>query len=380
MSEAIDLCRELIRFQTDNNQNRQILEFLRDYLEDCGFHAEIVAFADKDGRTVDNLLARIGSGSPHLLFGGHVDVVPAGDSNLWKYPPFEAADDGEYLYGRGVSDMKGGIACFAAAVKEFLSGGSFNGSISLMISGDEEEGIVDGTERLLEYAAARGEKYDFALVGEPSNPQKLGEAIKIGRRGDIFFKIISKGTAGHTAYPQLADNPISHLVKFLGDLISEPLDNGNDFFEPSTIALTTFDVNNPASNVIPSEASAAFDIRFNSEHSGASLIEYVREKAATAEGNIRIEPRIFGESFLSSSGGACALLTEAVRKVTGLTPEYSTGGGTSDARFIKNYCQVVEFGLVSETIHKINERVKLSDIDKLQLVYTEFLKSYFCRD
>ena len=226
MSEAIDLCKKLVRFQIDNNQNHQILEFLQAYLEGCGFQAEIVTFADKAGRKVDNLLAKIGTGHPHLLFGGHVDVVPAGDLSLWEYPPYEAADDGEYLYGRGVSDMKGGIACFVAAVKDFLAENKLRGAITLMISGDEEESIVDGTERLLEYAAARGEQYDFALVGEPSNPKELGEAIKIGRRGDVFFKIISKGTAGHTAYPQLADNPISHLVKFLADLTAEPLDQG----------------------------------------------------------------------------------------------------------------------------------------------------------
>ena len=402
MSEAIDLCKKLVRFQTDNNHLADdlgvlkagmklealgssnnvspALEFLQAYLEGCGFQAEIVTFADKAGRKVDNLLAKIGTGHPHLLFGGHIDVVPAGDLSLWKYPPYEAADDGEYLYGRGVSDMKGGIACFAAAVKDFLAENKLRGAITLMISGDEEESVVDGTERLLEYAAARGEQYDFALVGEPSNPKELGEAIKIGRRGDVFFKIISKGTAGHTAYPQLADNPISHLVKFLADLTAEPLDQGNAFFEPSTMALTTFDVNNPASNVIPSEASAAVDVRFNSEHSGASLTDYVQKKAAAAEGDIRAEAQIYGESFLSSKDGACALLVEAVRKVTGRTPEYSTGGGTSDARFIKNYCQVVEFGLTNETIHKTNERARLSDIDKLQRIYGEFLDSYFRKD
>lgn len=379
MSDAISLCKKLVQFQSDNNNNREALLYLQAYLQELGFEAEIISFSAKDGKKVDNLWAKIGQGAPHLLFNGHIDVVPAGDLSLWNFPPYAGEDDGEYLYGRGISDMKGGIACFIAAVKEFLRQGSFKGAISLLISGDEEETIVDGTERLLEYTAAQGEKYDFAIVGEPSNPYKLGEALKIGRRGDVFFKIISKGVAGHTAYPQLAVNPVSNLVNFLHNLLAKPLDKGNAFFEPSTMALTTIDVKNPASNVIPSEAVAGLDVRFNSEHSGASLIEKLRQEAARAEGEFVIEPKIFGESFLSAKGGACEILVGAIREVCGLTPEYSTGGGTSDARFVKNYCQVIEFGLISESIHKTNERAKLQDIEALQKIYTLFLQNYFAK-
>ena len=376
MSEALELCRELVRFKTDENNVGPALEYLLSVLKKAGFSGKITDIDAPGGQKVGNLFATAGSGGRHLLFSGHMDVVPAGDFSGWKYPPFDAVVADGILYGRGIADMKGGTACFAAAAKKYLASGGA-GRISLLISGDEEEPLVDGTDKMLERLSARGEKFDFCLVGEPSNPRRIGEEIKIGRRGDIVLKITSYGEAGHTAYPHLAVNPIHNLVTLLAELTRSPLDNGNEFFDPSTLQITTVDVGNPASNVIPAEAFAQIDIRFNSSHSGTSIVRWVEEIISRAPGRFKLDYEIAGEAFLSKISPDVEKLSAAVRKVSGIQPEYSTKGGTSDARFVKKYCPVVEFGLTNGSIHKTNECETVENIEKLTNIYFEFIKSFF---
>lgn len=376
MSEALELCRELVRFKTDENNVGPALEYLLSVLKKAGFSGKITDIDAPGGQKVGNLFATAGSGGRHLLFSGHMDVVPAGDFSGWKYPPFDAVVVDGVLYGRGIADMKGGTACFAAAAKKYLASGGA-GRISLLISGDEEEPLVDGTDKMLERLSARGEKFDFCLVGEPSNPRRIGEEIKIGRRGDIVLKITSYGEAGHTAYPHLAVNPIHNLVTLLAELTRSPLDNGNEFFDPSTLQITTVDVGNPASNVIPAEAFAQIDIRFNSSHSGTSIVRWVEEIISRAPGRFKLDYEIAGEAFLSKISPDVEKLSAAVRKVSGIQPEYSTKGGTSDARFVKKYCPVVEFGLTNGSIHKTNECETVENIEKLTNIYFEFIKSFF---
>ena len=376
MSEALELCRELVRFKTDENNVGPALEYLLSVLKKAGFSGKITDIDAHGGQKVGNLFATAGSGGRHLLFSGHMDVVPAGDFSGWKYPPFDAVVADGILYGRGIADMKGGTACFAAAAKKYLASGGA-GRISLLISGDEEEPLVDGTDKMLERLSARGEKFDFCLVGEPSNPRRIGEEIKIGRRGDIVLKITSYGEAGHTAYPHLAVNPIHNLVTLLAELTRSPLDNGNEFFDPSTLQITTVDVGNLASNVIPAEAFAQIDIRFNSSHSGTSIVRWVEEIISRAPGRFKLDYEIAGEAFLSKISPDVEKLSAAVRKVSGIQPEYSTKGGTSDARFVKKYCPVVEFGLTNGSIHKTNECETVENIEKLTNIYFEFIKSFF---
>ena len=376
MSEALELCRELVRFKTDENNVGPALEYLLSVLKKAGFSGKITDIDAPGGQKVGNLFATAGSGGRHLLFSGHMDVVPAGDFSGWKYPPFDAVVADGILYGRGIADMKGGTACFAAAAKRYLASGGA-GRISLLISGDEEEPLVDGTDKMLERLSARGEKFDFCLVGEPSNPRRIGEEIKIGRRGDIVLKITSYGEAGHTAYPHLAVNPIHNLVTLLAELTRSPLDNGNEFFDPSTLQITTVDVGNLASNVIPAEAFAQIDIRFNSSHSGTSIVRWVEEIISRAPGRFKLDYEIAGEAFLSKISPDVEKLSAAVRKVSGIQPEYSTKGGTSDARFVKKYCPVVEFGLTNGSIHKTNECETVENIEKLTNIYFEFIKSFF---
>lgn len=376
MSEALELCRELVRFKTDENNVGPALEYLLSVLKKAGFSGKITDIDAPGGQKVDNLFATAGSGGRHLLFSGHMDVVPAGDFSGWKYPPFDAVVADGVLYGRGIADMKGGTACFAAAAKKYLASGGA-GRISLLISGDEEEPLVDGTDKMLERLSARGEKFDFCLVGEPSNPRRIGEEIKIGRRGDIVLKITSYGEAGHTAYPHLAVNPIHNLVTLLAELTRSPLDNGNEFFDPSTLQITTVDVGNTASNVIPAEAFAQIDIRFNSSHSGTSIVRWAEEIISRAPGRFKLDYEIAGEAFLSKISPDVEKLSAAVRKVSGIQPEYSTKGGTSDARFVKKYCPVVEFGLTNGSIHKTNECETVENIEKLTDIYFEFIKSFF---
>lgn len=377
MSELIELCQNLVKFPSYNNNLSGVLSFLRKELEKLGFCAEIIKFANAQGQEVENLYAKYGCGQPSLLFAGHVDVVPSGEITSWKHPPFDAVIDDDVLYARGISDMKGGVGCFINACQEFIQSNSFNGSISLVISGDEEEPIVNGTYQLMEYLTAQGESFDFCIVGEPSNPNQIGEEIKVGRRGDVVLRIKSIGQQGHTAYPSLAINPIHNLVKLLNNLQNDILDEGNDYFGPSTLQVTTIDVGNLASNVIPASASAQIDIRFNSNYDSKGIIAWIQKHIDNCEGKFGLESEVVGESFLSPISVSTELLKTCIEKISGISPKYSTSGGTSDARFIKNYCDVVEFGLTNASIHKINESAKVSDIKMVAEIYKEFLTNYF---
>lgn len=354
------------------------MEVLTRALEGLGFTCERMAFADQNKPQVENLYARLGTGAPNFCFAGHTDVVPVGEG--WTTEPFKAEIVEGRLYGRGAADMKSAIAAFTAAAAQYIAKhGPPRGSISLLITGDEEGDAVNGTVKVLERLAARGEKLDACVVGEPTNPTKLGQMIKIGRRGSLSGKLVVYGTQGHSAYPHLADNPIPRIMKMLSALIARPLDDGSAHFQPSTIAITTLDVGNTASNVIPGVARAAFNIRFNDKHSGESLKKWLRETldASTDGGQYDLQVSVSGESFITMPGPLTALVEGAVKSVLGVTPELSTTGGTSDARFIKNACPVCEFGLVGQSMHKADEHCLVADIESLSRIYLTILEGYF---
>ncbi len=377
MSEVLDLCMALVRGGGVGSDVAGAVAVMKKYLDERGFATELLDCRGEDGRVMSALYATIGSGARHLLFNGHLDVVPAGDERLWRCPPFAAEIHDGVLFGRGISDMKGGAAAFAAAVSKLATAGKLNGRVSLLLSTDEEEPVVNATQKALEILIARGEEFDFALVGEPSNPHELGEEIKIGRRGDVILRLTSYGVQGHTAYPQLADNPIHHLVSLLTVLQADKLDHGNDYFGPSTLQVTTFDVGNPASNVIPEKAFAQIDIRFNSEQTSQKIIDRVKRRIAAAQGRFELKAEVVGESFLSPVTAETELLKKIVGEVCGREPVYSTSGGTSDARFVCRYCPVAEFGLTNATIHKVNECETIANIEKLEEIYQKFVSAYF---
>jgi succinyl-diaminopimelate desuccinylase len=345
-----------------------------------GFRCRRMPFESTDSPRVDNLYAVRGSANGrHLCFAGHTDVVPPGNIADWRQDPFRPTIADGQLWGRGAADMKGAIACFAAATSRFLarSGDGFAGRISLLITGDEEGPSVNGTRRMLETLAAEGERFDACIVGEPTNPERIGEMIKIGRRGSLTGHLTVHGVQGHTAYPQRADNPVHHLLRMLARAIETPLDTGSDHFEPSTFQISTVDVGNPASNVIPAVAHATFNIRFNDRHTRAGLEEHLRELFDKQGARYEIRFAGHGDAFLTPPGEFSAMLTDAVRSVTGIEPQLSTTGGTSDARFIRNYCPVVEFGMAGQTMHKVDERVPLADLDLLTRVYEAVLDRFF---
>ncbi|MFD0988147.1 succinyl-diaminopimelate desuccinylase [Methyloligella solikamskensis] len=381
--DAVDLAQGLIRCKSVTPEEGGALDYLQGKLEAAGFTCHRLPFEAAGTPTVDNLYARIGTGRPHLCFAGHTDVVPPGDDDAWTHPPFAGDIDQGLLYGRGAADMKGGVAAFAAAAFDYLTfaRGEPAGSISLLITGDEEGPAVNGTEKVLKWMEAHDEVLDHAIVGEPTNATQLGETIKIGRRGSLNGKVTVKGVQGHVAYPALANNPIRGLIAVLSSLYEEPLDHGNAHFAPSNLEVTTIDVRNPATNVIPAKAEALFNIRFNDDHTPDSLQSWAREKAFMALEGSGLEAIFDYEPanpvFVTEPGTLSTLLSEAISDVTGLTPELSTAGGTSDARFIKDYCPVVEFGLTTETMHQVDERVSLSDLEKLAVIYRRFLDLYF---
>lgn len=377
MNNALEICQNLIRIKTDGNNLSEAFAYIEEELSPCGFKCEILPLQNENGEESVSFYAQYGQGEPHLLFVGHVDVVPAGNESQWQHPPFAAIVENNILYGRGSSDMLGGLACFIAAAKQKISQGKVNGKISLILSGDEEHIIVEGAKKLLDFAASKGEKFDFCIVGEPSNPKHLGEQIKIGRRGDIFVQIRSKGYQGHTAYPQLAINPIHNLIDLLSKIKNLTLDHGNKFFEPSGIQITTIDVGNTASNIIPAQAEAGVDIRFNNEHTSQDIIQKIETLVKNTKGEFELTYDVVGESFLTPVSEISESLRKIIFNHTGIMPQYSTGGGTSDARFVKNYCPVLEFGLTSETIHKIDEKASVADIEKLSEIYGDFIENYF---
>jgi succinyl-diaminopimelate desuccinylase len=377
--DVIELSQKLIRCPSVTPEDAGALDVLQAFLERAGFACRRLPFDGDGGGRVDNLYARHGRQRPNLCFAGHTDVVPAGEAALWTHDPFAARLDGERLYGRGAADMKCAVAAFAVAAAEFVRArnGSYGGSVSLLITGDEEGAAVNGTAKVLAWMRANGEALDGCLVGEPTNPTAIGEMAKIGRRGSLTAKLTVHGTQGHSAYPHLADNPIPRLLKMLASLIDRPLDDGSEHFQPSSVAVTSIDVGNPAANVIPAKASAAFNVRFNDRHTGASLQALIRERFDAGGGRYDLDVRVSGEAFLSPRGPLVDVVLAAVREVTGRVPELSTTGGTSDARFIKDHCPVVEFGLVGATMHKVDEFAEVADVLALTRVYRAVLERFF---
>jgi len=377
--DPVDLAAELIRRPSVTPKDEGAIPYLAGVLERLGFTCHTQEFTEPGTEPVLNLYARIGTGGRNLCFAGHTDVVPPGDLEAWSIAPFAGKIEGDALYGRGAADMKGAIACFAAATARFLAerGPGFDGSISLLITGDEEGVSINGTKKLLDWLAARGEMLDACIVGEPTNAKVLGDMVKIGRRGSMNGYLTVQGVQGHTAYPHLADNAAHRLVAMLHALTSAPLDEGTAHFQPSTLQIATIDIGNTAANVIPGAARATFNIRFNDRWSSATLKDWLRRTLDTAGGRYTLDFHVSGESFLTPPGEVSELLTRAVERVTGRKPELSTTGGTSDARFIHRYCPLAEFGLVGLTMHKVDERASLADIAGLTDIYHTVLDLYF---
>lgn len=373
------LLQELIKCRSVTPAEGGALSLLEDLLKPAGFRVDRPVFSHDNTPDVENLFATIGDSGPHLVFAGHTDVVPAGPEDQWTHPPFAAEIDRGVLYGRGAADMKGGIACFAAAALDWLSEGPRAGRLSFLITGDEEGPAINGTSKLLEWAVERGHHFDACIVGEPTNSERVGEAIKVGRRGSVSGIIGVDGKQGHVAHQHLADNPIPRLVALAARLAEERFDQGNDRFPPTNLEITSVDVGNPAFNLIPAMAEARFNVRFNDDWTYDLMTAHIRSVLdGTGAGPYRIEFVPFNSpAFYTDAGALIAPLVAAIEDVTGGKPERSTDGGTSDARFIKDYCPVVEFGLVHATIHQIDERVPVADIETLTKIYRRFIDLYF---
>ncbi len=373
-TDPVALTRALIQCPSVTPEDAGALGVIEDALGALGFSCRRLPFSEPGTPDVDNLYARLGTDAPHFCFAGHSDVVPQGDAGDWSSDPFGGEIRDDMLYGRGAVDMKGAIACFVSAIARFAPR---RGSISLMITGDEEGPSVNGTRKMLQWMEAEGQLPDACLVGEPTNPQRLGEMVKIGRRGSLNACLTVTGKAGHTAYPQQADNPIPRLLAMLGPLIADKLDEGTEHFQPSTLEVSSIDVGNPAPNVIPASVEARFNVRFNDLHRAADVEDWIRRRLEAVGGAHQLDIEVSGEAFLTLPGPLSAAISEAVREVTGALPELSTSGGTSDARFIKDYCPVAEFGLIGQTMHGADERVALTDLARLSDIYLAILKAYF---
>ncbi|WP_448202701.1 succinyl-diaminopimelate desuccinylase [Azospirillum sp. sgz302134] len=384
-TDAVSLAQALIRCRSVTPEDSGALGVLEAALKPLGFTCHRLRFEQEGTAPVDNLYARLGTGGPNFCFAGHTDVVPPGELKGWSIDPFAAEIHNGRLYGRGAVDMKGAIAAFVAATARHLQQhGAPKGSISLLITGDEEGVAINGTKKVLDWLKARGETLDACVVGEPTNPKALGDMIKIGRRGSLTGHLTVFGAQGHVAYPHLADNPLPRLVRMLAAITAEPLDEGTDHFQPSTLALTTIDVGNPATNVIPAQGKATFNIRFNDAHTPESLEAWLRARFDTVlsdagGGAYELDMHCSGDSFVTPPGPLTELVADAAEAVTGRRPEYSTTGGTSDARFIKNFCPVVEFGLVGQTMHKVDEHAAVDDLLRLTDIYGAILRDVFDR-
>jgi len=380
-ADPVAIARDLLRCRSVTPDDGGALAYLQSVLEKAGFVVHRATFTEPGTAPIDNLYARFGTAQPNLVFAGHTDVVPAGDERTWSHPPFAGDVAGEVLYGRGAVDMKGGIACFVAAALDYIAArGKPKGSISLLITGDEESIAVNGTIKLLKWTADRGEKFDHCLLGEPSNVQVLGDTIKAGRRGSLNGVLVITGKQGHVAYPDRADNPVRGLVKLIAAM-QEPLDQGSAQFDPSNLEFTSIDIGNKTVNLIPGEARARFNIRYNDCHTEASLRALVEQRARTAAGDrvrfaVEWEPSNAGV-FLTKPGPFTDLAAAAIAEVTGRKPKLSTTGGTSDARFIKDYCQVLEFGLVGQTMHAVDECAPVADLVQLTAIYRRIIETYF---
>ena len=391
ITNPADILAALIRCPSVTPADGGALMALEAMLKPMGFSIERPVFGEEGLPYIENLYARLSGNGPHLMFAGHTDVVPVGDEAAWTHGPFSADISKGEMYGRGAVDMKGGIACFLAALARHVDKhGRPKGSVSFVITGDEEGPAVNGTVKLLEWAAGRGEKWDAALVGEPTNPDVIGDMIKIGRRGSMSGTIIVYGIQGHAAYPQLTENPVRGMMSLLDALIHPVYDKGTKDFQPSNMEVTTVDVGNPATNVIPARATASFNIRFNDTWTAETLQAEIHNRLDKASSKKKHRPGkktaidydlVWRENpshvFLTHDEKLIGALSASVEKVTGTRPALSTTGGTSDARFIKNYCPVVEFGLVGKTMHMVDERVSLSDLETLTQVYEHFIASWF---
>jgi succinyl-diaminopimelate desuccinylase len=378
--DAVELAQALIRRPSVTPRDEGAIELLASALEGLGFTCHRLVFSEAGTDDVVNLYARRGAGGRNFCFAGHTDVVPSGAAQGWSVEPFSASLKDGQIWGRGAVDMKGAIACFVAAVSRFLARrGDFDGSLSLLITGDEEGISINGTRKVLAWLKERGEALDACIVGEPTNAAALGDMVKIGRRGSMTGTLTVTGTQGHTAYPHLADNPVHRIVAMLHALTAEPMDQGTAHFQASTLQVSTVDVGNPASNVIPGEARAVFNIRFNDAWTSDTLRPWLREKLDAVGGRYELKIHVSGESFVTPPGIVSEILTKAIVQHTGRTPELSTTGGTSDARFIQAFCPVAEFGLVGLTMHKVDERVDLADVAALTDIYETVLDLYFPR-
>jgi succinyl-diaminopimelate desuccinylase len=381
-ADVVALAQSLIRCPSVTPEEGGALTLLAEVLGEAGFAIERPVFAAPGTPDVQNLYARIGTTGPCLLFAGHTDVVPPGNPTLWRHDPFGGVIEDGYLYGRGAVDMKGGVAAMVAAALDYVTeqGSVLNGSIAFLITGDEEGPAINGTVKLLEWARARGESFSHCVLGEPTNPERLGDMVKIGRRGSLTGRLTLRGKQGHVAYPHLADNPIPRLLRLTAALIAEPLDGGTDHFAPSNLELTTIDVGNPATNVIPAEARAVFNVRFNDLWTPESLAGEIRTRLERVAGgrpyDLAFDPTN-AVAFLTKPDTFVDLVRAAVEVETGRRPALSTTGGTSDARFIKDDCPVVEFGLVGATMHGVDECAAIEDLERLARVYRRVLTTYF---
>jgi succinyl-diaminopimelate desuccinylase len=382
-ADPLAIARDLLRCPSVTPAEGGALAFMEKTLAAAGFTVHRMTFSEPGAEDVENLYARIGTAKPNLVFAGHTDVVPPGDESAWKHPPFASAIDGDMLYGRGAVDMKGGIACMMAAALDHIAahGGKPKGSISFLITGDEEGIAVNGTPKLLQWCAEHGEKFDHCLLGEPSNVTELGDTIKIGRRGSLNGHLIVTGKQGHVAYPDRAINPVRGMVRLIEAIQSQPLDNGNENFPPSNLEFVSVDVGNKTVNLIPGEARAMFNIRFNDFHTLESLKALLQQRAEKAAGGkikfeFKFQPSNAGV-FVTKPGPFTDMVSGAVASVTGRTPTLSTTGGTSDARFITHHCPVVEFGLVGQTMHQVDERVPVAELTALTAIYRTIIDTYF---
>jgi len=378
----LQLAKELIKFPTVTPVDAGIMKFLEKKLKTLGFKTKVLEFREKDTKPVKNLYARLGNKGPNFCYAGHLDVVPAGNLKDWTVNPFKPSIKKGYLIGRGANDMKSSIAAFVSAVSNFVANKrDFNGSISLLITGDEEGVAINGTKKVVEYLKKKKEKIDFCLVGEPTNPNKLGEMIKIGRRGSMTGRLSIIGIQGHVAYPNRANNPSTALVQILKELKEIKFDNGTKDFQPTNLEITKINIDNFADNVIPGLANAKFNIRFNNKHSSNSIKikinKIIKNISDKNKSKYKIDYSVSGEAFLTKPNNTTYMIQDIIKKVTKIKPKLSTTGGTSDARFIRKIAPCLEFGLVGKTMHKVDEAVSLSDLKKLTKIYTEILKNYF---
>ena len=378
----LQLAKELIKFPTVTPIDAGVMKFLEKKLKTLGFKTQILEFKEKNSKPVKNLYARLGNQGPNFCYAGHLDVVPAGNLKEWTVNPFKPSVKKGHLIGRGANDMKSSIAAFVSAVSNFVGNKrKFNGSISLLITGDEEGVAINGTKKVVDYLKKKKEKIDFCLVGEPTNPNKLGEMIKIGRRGSMTGKLSIIGVQGHVAYPQRANNPSTALVQILNELKKIKFDNGTKDFQPTNLEITKINIDNSADNVIPGLANAKFNIRFNNKHTSSSIkkkIDRIIKKISNKnKSKYKIDYSVSGEAFLTKPNNTTFMIRDIIKKITKIKPQLSTTGGTSDARFIRKIAPCLEFGLVGKTMHKVDEAVSLSDLKKLTLIYSNILQNYF---